>query len=203
MSEVNPENLIAGSDQEPSPESKKKKTLALTLIRIGAISLVIGISISIFLVRDQADKLIVLGYPGVFLISFMAYGTVILPAPGLAVIFTLAGVLNPLMVGLVAGAGAAAGEIVGYLAGYSGQSVFEKRKEYERVVTWMEKNAPATIFLLSVIPNPLFDLAGIAAGAFRIPLRIFIFYCWLGETLKMLFFAYLGSLSIGFLERIF
>ncbi len=203
MTEVDPENLIAGGDQDAKSKSKKNPNIKLVLIRVAALLLVIGISIFIFLVRDQADKLVIYGYPGVFLISFMAYATVILPAPGLAVIFGLAGVLNPLAVGLVAGAGAAAGETVGYLAGYSGQAVIEKRQEYERIAAWMKKNAPATIFLLSVIPNPFFDLAGIAAGAFRIPIQKFLLYCWAGETLKMLFFAYLGSYSISLIESFF
>jgi len=203
LSEVNPEKLTTGTDQKKIAGTNKKANLPQVLIRVSALILVIGISVFIFLIRDQADKLIIFGYPGVFLISFMAYGTVILPAPGLAIIFTLAGVLNPLLVGVVAGAGAAAGETIGYLAGYSGQTVFEKRTEYDRIVTWMKKNAPGTIFLLSVIPNPFFDLAGIAAGAFRIPVRVFLLYCWLGETIKMLFFAYLGSFSVGFFERIF
>jgi len=201
LSEVNPEKLPSGTDQKSLPSVNKAKLLQV-LIRVSAIILVIGISIFIFLIRDQANKLLVYGYPGIFLISFMAYGTVILPAPGLAIIFTLSAALNPLVVGLVAGAGAAAGETIGYLAGYSGQSVMEKRNAYDRIVRWMKKNAPATIFLLSVIPNPFFDLAGIAAGAFRIPLRTFLFYCWLGETVKMLFFAYLGSFSLDLLKSI-
>ena len=132
----------------------------------------------------------------------MSYATVIFPAPGLAIVFTMAGILNPLLVGLAAGLGAALGETVGYIAGYSGQVVVENRPQYEKIVQWMNKNAPLTIFSLAAIPNPFFDLAGIAAGMFRVPLRTFMFYCWLGVTLKMLIFSFLGAYSIGFLDTI-
>lgn len=203
MSEVDSEK-ITGKNSLPSQSGLVKNRSTLQVLgRIVAILLVIAISVSIFLLRDQANRLAVYGYPGVFLIAFMAYGTVILPAPGLAIIFTLAGVLNPILVALFAGAGAAAGETIGYLAGYSGQAVLEKRTGYERIYFWMKKNAAATIFVLSVIPNPFFDLAGIAAGAFRISVWKFLFYCWSGETVKMLFFATLGSYALGFLDQLF
>jgi len=47
--------------------------------------------------------------------------------------------------------------------------------------------------VLSTVPNPFFDLAGIAAGALKMPLKKFMFWCWIGQTIKMLTFAYAGS----------
>ena len=182
---------------------KKRTSAQVIILRILGFILVVGLSVFIFSVRDQAARLAIYGYPGVFLITFMSYATVILPAPGLAIVFTMAGILNPLLVGLAAGLGAALGETVGYIAGYSGQVVVENRPQYEKIVQWMKKNAPLTIFSLAAIPNPFFDLAGIAAGMFRVPLRTFMFYCWLGVTLKMLIFAFLGAYSIGFLDKLF
>ena len=49
------------------------------------------------------------------------------------------------------------------------------------------------VFLLAVIPNPFFDLAGVAAGALKMRLPLFLFWVWLGETIKMLSFAYAGA----------
>ena len=68
----------------------------LTLFRILALLAVIAISVYIFSIRDQAEKLAVYGYPGIFLLSFMAYATVILPAPGVAVVFTMGAIFNPI-----------------------------------------------------------------------------------------------------------
>lgn len=168
----------------------------LALIRILALLFVIAISIFIYSIRDQAEKLAVYGYPGIFILSFLAYATVLLPAPGVAVVFTMGAVFNPVVVALAAGCGAALGELTGYMAGYSSQGVAERARIYDRLERWMRINGPLTILLLSAIPNPFFDLAGAAAGVLKMPVRKFLLFCWIGETVKMMAFALLGSLSI-------
>jgi membrane protein YqaA with SNARE-associated domain len=169
----------------------------LKVARILAVVLVVALSLFIFSIRDQAEKLAVYGYPGIFILAFLAYATVILPAPGLAVIFTLGAVFNPAAVALVAGAGAALGELAGYLAGFSGQGIASRAKVYEKLTGWMQRNGPLTIVVLAALPNPLFDLVGVIAGVLKIPLLNFLFWCWLGETIKMFIFAYAGFGILG------
>lgn len=182
----------------PSTSLKSKKSIYL---RILAIFVVVILSLTIFYFREQAQKLAFLGYPGVFLLAFMAYATVILPAPGLAIIFTMGGILSsPLLVALFASLGATCGELSGYLAGFGGQVVVERTDIYNRLIYWMQKNGALTILLLSAIPNPIFDLAGFTAGALKVPLKKFILWCFIGQTIKMLIFAYAGS---GILNRFF
>ncbi len=123
----------------------------------------------------------------------MAYATVLLPAPGIWIVFTMGAVFPPIGVALAAGTGAALGEISGYLAGFSGQAVIERAQMYNRMTVWMSKNGPLTVFLLAAIPNPFFDLAGVAAGALKMRLSLFLFWVWIGETLKMFVFAYAGT----------
>ena len=169
----------------------------LAIARIFALVAVIGISFFVYSIRDRADEFAVYGYPGIFIISFLANATVLLPAPGVAIVFAMGAVFNPLAVGLAAGAGGALGEISGYLAGFSGQAVIEQVKIYDRLVLWMKKNGSLTIFILAALPNPIFDLAGIAAGVLKMPLLRFLFWCFLGVTLKMTLFACLGSASLS------
>ena len=169
----------------------------LIILRVLALIAVIGLSVFIFLIRDQAEKLQGYGYLGVFLVAFLAYATVLLPAPGVAVVFTWGSVFNPAGVALAAGAGAALGEISGYLAGFSGQGVVEKAAIYEKLTGFMQKNGALTVLLLSAIPNPFFDLAGATAGALKMKPAKFLFWCWIGETIKMSLFAYAGSTSLG------
>jgi membrane protein YqaA with SNARE-associated domain len=172
----------------------------LTIGRILALVFVIAISVYIFSIRDKAEQLSAYGYPGIFLLSLLAYATVLLPAPGVAVVFTMGAVFNPFGVALAAGAGAALGEMSGYLAGFSGQAVIERANIYVRLSQWMRRNGPLTVLILSAIPNPFFDLAGVTAGVLKMPLRRFLFFCWIGETLKMTLFAFAGSFS---LEKLF
>jgi uncharacterized membrane protein YdjX (TVP38/TMEM64 family) len=175
----------------------------LTAARILALAAVVAITVYIFSIRDQAERLSAYGYPGIFLLSVLANATVILPAPGLAITFAMGAVFHPLGVALAAGTGATLGELTGYLAGFSGQAVVEDTAVYARVKRWMSRNAFWTIALLAFIPNPLFDLAGAMAGALRIPLPRFLAWVWIGKTLKMLVFALAGAYSIDWLTRWF
>ena len=56
------------------------------------------------------------------------------------------------------------------------------------------------VAVLAFIPNPFFDLAGIAAGALKLPLIPFLVWVLIGKTLKMLVFAYAGSSFSWILE---
>lgn len=176
--------------------ASNKPNRRLALARVLSLLVVIAISVFIFSIRDEAEKLAIYGYPGIFLLSFLSYATVLLPAPGVAIVFTMGAIFNPLGVALAAGAGAALGELSGYLAGFSGQAIIERADLYEKMTRWMQKNGPLTVLVLAGIPNPFFDLAGVAAGALKMPVRKFLFWCWIGETVKMTAFAYLGASAI-------
>lgn len=169
----------------------------LNIARILALLAVIGITVIVFLLRDQAAELAIYGYPGIFLISFLAYATVLLPAPGVAVVFAMGAVFNPVGVALAAATGAALGETTGYLVGFSGQGIAERADVYERLTGWMQKYGAWTILFLSAIPNPFFDIAGLVAGTLKMPYLKFLASCWVGQVIKMLFFAFLGNSSIN------
>jgi membrane protein YqaA with SNARE-associated domain len=193
---------------EPGPRSTKFLTPAqrLTLARILAVLVVIAISVYVYSIRDQAEELAKYGYPGIFLLSILANGTVLLPAPGVVFVFFMGAIFNPVGVAIASGLGAALGELTGYLAGFSGQAIVENTAYYQRILNWMKNNqmlANVVILVLAFIPNPLFDLAGISAGTLRIPVYRFLFFCAIGKILKMLVFAYAGYLGLSWFEELF
>ena len=171
----------------------------LTVARILAILVVIALTIYIYSIRDKAEELAVYGYPGIFLLSFLTNATVLLPAPGIAVVFAMGAIFNPFYIALAAGAGGALGELSGYLAGFSGQAVIERTNIYERFHGWIEKNGFPAVLILAAIPNPFFDAAGIAAGILKMPLLRFLLAVWIGVTIKMFLFAWIGSTSLSWL----
>lgn len=170
-----------------------------TILRIISFAAVLGISVLIYSIRDRASQLAALGYPGIFIISFLANATVLLPAPGVAVVFAMGGIFKPFLVGIVAGLGGGLGEISGYLAGFSGQAIIEQKSIYQKIHPFINKYGALAIFFLAIIPNPFFDLAGIAAGALKIPLKTFLLWCTLGKIIKMWAFAYAGAYSINWI----
>jgi len=163
-------------------------------ILAGTLSVVI--TVAIVLLSDRIAALSRLGYLGVFLISLLGNATVIFPVPSLAVVFAGGSVLNPWIVGLCSGVGEPLGELTGYLAGYGGSAVVADSARYERVRGYMKRHGMLTIFVLSTIPNPLFDLAGIVAGMTHVPIWRFLLPCWLGKTIKGVLIAHLGSVAI-------
>jgi membrane protein YqaA with SNARE-associated domain len=188
--------------ENPLPESSRQSSSFLTgkLFRFLVIVVVLALSAAIFAARDQLIQLAALGYAGIFLISLLSSATIILPAPSLALVFAMGSALPWLGVGLAAGLGEALGELTGYAAGFAGRAVIEDRPAYERMESWMGRRGGITIFVLSVIPNPFFDLAGIAAGTLRYPVGRFLLFCWLGKTIKTTAIAWLGSQSAQILE---
>lgn len=135
-----------------------------------------------------------LGYLGIFLLMFLSSATILLPVPGLVGIPIAGMFLNPLRVGIVGGIGSALGELSGYFAGCGGRLVIEKNKTrvYKTVKGWMRRNGFLTIFIFAAIPNPFFDVAGLAAGTLDYPVWEFLVACLLGKILKCIVLAYLG-----------
>ena len=187
--------------EEKSPEQTKEQPASwrVNLLRFLALLLVILVSVSLLSMRDRIQELAGLGYPGIFLTALLASATVLIPAPGLAIVFTMGSILNPFGIAFAAGTGAAIGEISGYLAGISGRAVIERMDVYQRVKPNIMKYGPWAIFLLGVIPNPTFDLAGIAAGALKMPFWKFLVAVWAAQVIKMLAFALAGSYSLNWL----
>jgi membrane protein YqaA with SNARE-associated domain len=180
---------------QPTKGTQWRKLLALVPVVI--------VTVLIIVFRDKVKNLEGWGLPGIFLLSIIANATVIIPVPGVLLTTTMATVFPPVGVALAAGTGAALGEITGYLAGYSGQIVIENRKYYQRIVEWMKKYGNWTIVFLAFIPNPAFDMAGIVAGALKMPITKFLLWCWIGKFLKMLVFALAGSGIMYWLNNLF
>jgi uncharacterized membrane protein YdjX (TVP38/TMEM64 family) len=183
----------------PKQPPAENKNLRLTIARIIALLVVIALTITIYRLRDKADELAVYGYPGIFLIAFMTNATVLLPAPGIAVVFAMGAIFNPGYIALAAGAGGALGELSGYLAGFSGQAVVEHTSIYNRFHSWIMKNGFISILILAALPNPFFDVAGVAAGILKMPLTKFLLAVWIGVTIKMFIFAWVGASSLSWL----
>ena len=184
-------------------QDRKKSGVGVVALRVLAIGAVIGITVYIYSIRDHVEEFAAYGYPGIFFIMLLANATVILPAPGVAVVFAMGSVLNPLGIAFAAGAGGALGELTGYLAGFGGQAVVENTKIYNQILPWVKKYGAWVILVFSAFPNPFFDVAGIAAGIAKIPLWQFLLACWVGQTIKMAMFAYSGAYSIDWLARFF
>lgn len=197
-------SLLTQAVQPEGFNKLKSSRFFINLLRVLALFAVVGITLFFYSMRDRVEEFQQWGYPGVFLIALLANATVLLPAPGVAVIYAMGALFgNPFGVGLAAGLGGTIGELSGYLAGFSGQAIVERMDVYNRVKPWVDRYGGWAILVLSAIPNPFFDIAGIAAGIAKMPLQTFILFAGIGQLIKMTVFALAGHYSVSFLSTFF
>jgi membrane protein DedA with SNARE-associated domain len=180
----------------PKVQFLREKLAARRLFQIAAFIVILALSIGLFfLARSYLDleDLLRYGYLGIFLISLSCV-TIMVPLPWEAVIIAAGTTLNPLWVGIIASIGATIGELSGYFVGYWGRNVIfgEYSGRYERAESWLKKYGSLTVFVFALLPILIFDLVGLAAGAFRFPLWKFILACWAARLIRCLAEAYLG-----------
>jgi membrane protein DedA with SNARE-associated domain len=132
------------------------------------------------------------GYIGVFLATLLGSATIFFPMPNIATVFAAGMLFNPVWVAIAGGLGSAIGETIGYLIGLGGSTVEINSKWYSKVESWMQRYSGITIFILALIPNPFFDIAGILAGLMRYNFFKFFIATFSGKTLRSLILSYLG-----------
>jgi uncharacterized membrane protein YdjX (TVP38/TMEM64 family) len=171
-----------------SPPSTRR----LRLVQAMTIVVLIAATAAAFYFRDRIQQFRSYGYAAIFAVGLLSNATLILPLPGLALTSVMGSVFNPIAVGVVAGVGQAIGELTGYMAGYSGQGLVKDRPRYQVVAAWMRRYGVWVVFILAAIPNPVFDVAGVMAGALCMPVWQYLLAAAAGKILKNIIFAYVG-----------
>jgi len=150
------------------------------------------------------------GYPMLWVISGLRASSVILPIPGGgltiaagAIMDPLWGIPVPIAVGVTAGSAESLGEFTGYWAGLNGGKLMEGRRLYELIRRWIRKAPFPTMFVMAFTPSPMFDIAGIAAGAARVPIRIFYPAILLGKIGRGIAMAAVGLYASDFVVGLF
>lgn len=153
------------------------------------IVLVIALSVVIFLMRDKIGQVSDIGYLGLFFLCFLANSTVLLPAPSLMIAASCALIMNPFLVALVAALGSTLGELVGYAFGTVTKDLSPKFQKILDKLTAKIHNQTLLVFILAVLPLPLFDIVGIYSGGTKMNLIKFSIACFLGKFIKLLVYT--------------
>jgi uncharacterized membrane protein YdjX (TVP38/TMEM64 family) len=175
--------------------------LRVVRVILAALPLIL-VTAFVIIVRPDLASLAGYGYLGVFLLMLLSSATVLMPMPGLATV-AAAGILwNPFLVGLAGGLGGASGELFGYLAGYGARDIIASHHNrwLDMIKQFVGKYGFFAILLLASIPNPFFDVVGIAAGSLGYPGWRFFIAVALGNTIKCTSIALAGgAISLVFL----
>lgn len=211
--------MTAGVDElEQEINSTGKRGWQLYLISSASL-LVSGILIVLIIIYwKEIQHAEGLGYTGGFLVGLLG-GITVIPAPSIAIVFTLGRVLNPVYIGLVAGLGEAIGAMTIYLTGAGIGSIFsrlrtlghapDKIKEGDksrwfaqsRLARWAGGHGASwLLFISSALVFSPFYFAALAAGSARMDARRFFMVTLAGKLLKGLFVAFAGYLGLYFLR---
>lgn len=183
--------------------------LVLIFVAMGIVPFVMGV---------DEDDLEGLGYAGVFVANFLGTATVFIPVPGLtaagqALIVALADTHNPWGVAFAGSAGMTLAESTAYLTGFLGRELSEQRSQPLRgrlgralrraagfVDRLMLRYGFVTLLVLAAVPNPVFEFAGITAGAVRMNFWRFLLAVAIGKTMRALMLVFVGGWLFGPLE---
>ena len=167
---------------------------------IGGISLAVTIALSLLIIqhRSYIEQIAEWGYFGCFFINVLTNGTFILPGFGIVITFTLGGVLNPAIVGAVAGIGEAIGATGAYFTGYAGRGLLRDSNSslYLRFSNIIDRHGSKAIFFTSAVLTPLFYPFAVFLGMVRFGWVRFFLVTWAGRTVKSMVIAYLGYFGL-------
>lgn len=196
MKPGSPPEVEANDLQQAGVEDVKRRArFRWTKQHTASIAIVVALCVfgtAIFFSRGLLDEFEAYGYLGIFALCMIASAVPGLPMPAAVMVFIGGAILNPLLVGLMVGIAEPIGELSPYMAGYSGRVAMQNRKNYKKLVGWMQRYGSLLILCLSCVPNPVFVLVSVAAGALRYPLKKFLPILFVGKTLKGLLVALAG-----------
>lgn len=156
-------------------------------VAVGALFGLLFINVAVFMLPIDYRVFGAWAYPGVFLITFLANAAIALPIPYVPVVLQVARSVDivPLVVATAALA-SVLGESVAYAVGRIEKDLFSDHALYRRLQRVVGKplRAGLVLFILSVPLNPLFDVAGLAAGALGISYRLFFWSVFIGRVVR-------------------
>ena len=139
-------------------------------------------------------------YPLGFVINGLSAATVVVPSVGFAIVVLMAQDVNPIWLGVVAGAGSAVGELSGYRLGVYCRVALAGTRLDRFLNKYMRRYGGGIIFASALIPFIPVDAAGLMAGSTRYPVSKFLLYLSLGKIPMTVAVLYLSVKAFDWAE---
>lgn len=165
---------------------QKKRLKKILFVFIGVL-VAMAFSIPYIIFRDQIREKALIGYVGLFFACAISNLTILIPSSATMIVLAATTVLNPWLCIFCGGLGTALGEQSSYVCGLVGTIGLDVGVNCnQRVVNAVKKHAFLTVFVFAFVPLPVFDIAGMVAGATRMNWVKYTLAAVLGKTLKFL-----------------
>lgn len=193
-------------DADMSPSAARNVARWRSWLRpmlIGGAAVALNVLAYYLIPADFAKRFSAFGYLGIFVVTFVANATIIVPVPYLGVVARLAQSLGFGGVILAGALGSALGESVAFFVGRAGRETVNDTRFFRWVQRQMRHpwRAFLALFLLAAPLNPAFDVAGITAGAMGVPYPLFLTAVFLGRIIRMALIVFGSELLASALLR--
>jgi membrane protein YqaA with SNARE-associated domain len=133
------------------------------------------------------------GYLGVFIISILGSLIPFIPLPYLFIVVILSRVLNPLLLGTLAGLGGAIGKVTSYAIGRAGYGLLgqERKKQMDSMRELIGRYGYLGVFIFAATPLPD-DIYYVPMGMARLDFWKFMAASAAGKIVLGILTAYLG-----------
>ena len=189
----------AGRRGSPSVSHRSELHLRLKVAAVVWLSILIAIVMTLF--RGTIAQLGNWGYLGAFAINGISSASVVLPAPGGAIVLLMAPDYNPLALGVAAGMGGALGSLTAYLVGAHARPALQGRRHYPRAHRLIHRFGSVLLILATLMPVSPGDFMGVLAGATRYPISRYLVYVTIASVIKMTVMVYAAIASFAWLEE--
>lgn len=162
---------------------------------VAGVAMLVGINVLVYVLPIDYRSFGDLAYLGVFLVTFIANAATFFPVPYIPIFAHVAQTAQHVWLVVVLGALASVlGESVAYAVGRTQEHAVEDHRAYRWLHRWLGQplRAGIALFLLAVPLNPLFDVAGLAAGALGVRYWIFLVSVFVGRIVRLAVVAWIG-----------
>ena len=184
--------LATGPRRVPAATHRHHVVLAVV-----GIAVLIALNVAVYLAPIDYQALTSFAYIGAFLICLLANALVAIPIPYVPIIAHLGATAeSPAIVVVLGALGSVLGESVAFLIGRAEQGLVSEHPIYRRLHGLAERKwlAGLLLFAMAAPLNPLFDVAGIAAGAIGMRYRVFFIAVFAARVLRLALIVWLGAM---------
>lgn len=178
-----------------APRAPAAKHRHHVVIAVAGVALLIALNIAVLLAPIDYAGLTSFAYVGAFLVCFVANAVVAIPIPYIPIVAHIGATANSAAIVVALGAlGSVLGESIAFLVGRAEQGLVSEHPLYQRLHRIAERKwlAGLVLFGLAVPLNPLFDVAGLAAGAMGMRYRVFFVAVFAARIMRLALIVWLG-----------
>jgi len=165
------------------------------VIAAAGVAAFVALNVAVYFAPIDYQALTSFAYVGAFLVCLLANALVAIPIPYIPIIAHIGATADSAAIVVALGAlGSVLGESVAFFIGRAEEGLVSERPIYRRLHRLAERKwlAGLLVFALAVPLNPLFDVAGLAAGAIGMRYRVFFVAVFAARILRLALIVWLG-----------